>query len=88
MLNTETAVGIAAGVLTGISLLPQLIKMIKEKKATDISIPMLVTLLSGLVLWVWYGILKNDLPIIITNAFSITVNLLILIMRRFYKNKS
>lgn len=85
MAQLESIVGIAAGVCTAASLLPQLIKMIKEKKATDISIIMLVTLLSGLCLWIWYGIMKQDWPIILTNGFSLLINLLIIIMRWKYK---
>ena len=86
MPQTESIVGIVAGVLTGVSMIPQLVKMIREKKATDISLPMLLILLSGLAMWVWYGILKKDIPIIATNGFSIVVNLLIIIMSSFYKS--
>ncbi|HEV7782433.1 MAG TPA: SemiSWEET transporter [Chitinophagaceae bacterium] len=71
-------VGIGAGVLTGISMLPQLFKIIKEKKAENISYFMLFLLLAGLGGWVWYGILRNDYPIIITNGFSFLVNLTII----------
>lgn len=87
MFNIETIIGIVAGILTGISMLPQLIKMIREKKATDISVPTLITLLSGLAFWIWYGILKKDIPIIATNGFSMVVNLLIIIMRSRYNKK-
>jgi uncharacterized protein with PQ loop repeat len=41
-------VGIGAGICTGISLLPQLLKIIKEKKADAISWGMLAILLAGL----------------------------------------
>jgi MtN3 and saliva related transmembrane protein len=70
-------VGIGAGIFTGISMLPQLFKIIKSKKAEDISYFMLAILLVGVGGWVWYGIIKNDYPIIITNAFSFLVNLAI-----------
>jgi MtN3 and saliva related transmembrane protein len=85
-MNIENIIGIAAGVCTGTSLLPQLIKMIRERKATDISLPMLIILLAGLVLWIWYGILKKDWPIIATNGFSLLVNFLIIILRWHYKS--
>ena len=78
-------VGIAAGVLTSISLLPQLIKIIREKKAEDISYFMLIILLLGLSCWVWYGILRDDLPIIVTNSFSLLVNTLVIIFTIRYK---
>jgi len=71
-------IGIIAGICTGISLLPQLIKIIKDKKADDISWVMLIVLLAGLAGWVWYGILKEDYPIIITNSFSFLVNVAII----------
>ena len=79
--------GIAAGVLTAISLIPQLVKIIKEKKAEDISIVMLFVLLSGVALWVIYGILKKDYPIIVTNSFSFVVNIFTIIFGSIYKRK-
>jgi MtN3 and saliva related transmembrane protein len=80
-------VGIAAGIGTAVSLIPQLIKIIKEKKADDISYFMLFFLLSGLGGWIFYGILKNDLPLIITNSFSFIANLLIIGFAIKYKGK-
>ncbi|MES2655591.1 MAG: PQ-loop repeat-containing protein [Bacteroidota bacterium] len=38
-------IGIVAGVFTAFSLVPQLVKIIKEKKANNISITMLLVLL-------------------------------------------
>ncbi len=87
-MNTIQVLGFIAGIFTGISLLPQLIKIIKEKKSEEISIWMLLILMVGLALWTTYGILKNDLPIMITNSFSLTVNIIILILRFKYKEKS
>jgi MtN3 and saliva related transmembrane protein len=78
-------VGIAAGVFTSASLLPQLIKLLREKKAQDISMFFLIALMIGLALWVWYGVMKNDIPIIATNSFSIVVNLLMIIYGMKYK---
>jgi len=84
MENTEY-IGIAAGICTSVSLLPQLIKIIKEKKADDISYFMLAILITGLTGWVWYGIRKSDLPIILTNSFSVLVNILVIIFTAKYK---
>jgi MtN3 and saliva related transmembrane protein len=79
--------GIVAGIFTSVSLVPQLVKMVKEKKAAGISVLMIAILLVGLGLWIVYGFLKNDLPIIITNCFSFLVNLCILVMRFWYARK-
>jgi MtN3 and saliva related transmembrane protein len=80
-------IGIGAGVFTAISLIPQLVKIIREKKAEDISITMLVVLLAGVALWVVYGLLKKDYPIIITNSFSFLVNILTILFGSIYKQK-
>jgi MtN3 and saliva related transmembrane protein len=80
-----TYVGIFAGVCTCISLLPQLIKIIREKKAENISYLMLFILLTGVGTWIWYGTLKDDLPIIITNCVSFVINLLVIFFTMRYK---
>lgn len=81
----ENVLGIIAGVLTSISMIPQLIKVIKEKNVDDISLVMLLVLISGLSLWVWYGCMKNELPIILSNAFAVLVNISLLICYMIYK---
>ena len=80
-------IGIGAGILTGISMLPQLVKIIREKKAKDISFVMLIVLLTGVGGWIWYGILKEDYPIIVTNSFSFIVNLLVIGFSVLYRKK-
>lgn len=77
-----------AGVLTSISLLPQLIKIIRTKKADDISAFYLIILLTGLSLWVWYGLRRDDLPIILTNSVSLFLNVLVLCLGIIYKRQS
>ncbi|MES2725551.1 MAG: SemiSWEET transporter [Bacteroidota bacterium] len=71
-------IGIVAGVFTAFSLVPQLVKIIKEKKANDISIIMLLVLFIGIGFWIWYGVIKEDLPIIATNLASLIINLLVI----------
>ncbi|KAA0128950.1 hypothetical protein FY557_06890 [Chryseobacterium sp. SN22] len=84
----ENLLGIIAGALTSVAMLPQLIKVIKQKNAKDLSWGMLIVLISGLSLWVWYGFLKNELPIILSNAFAVIVNVTLLIFCIIYKKKS
>ena len=80
-------VGLAAGICTAVSLLPQIIKMIKERKAQDISLFYLIVLLCGLALWTYYGFLKQDVPIIATNIFSMVLNIVVIILSSIYKRK-
>ncbi|KPE50162.1 SemiSWEET transporter [Chryseobacterium indologenes] len=81
----ENLLGITAGVLTSISMIPQLIKVIRKKDVKDISLVMLLILISGLSLWVWYGIKKDELPIILSNSFAVLVNLSLLGCYILYK---
>ncbi len=87
-LDLTQVVGIVAGICTAISLLPQLLKIIRNKKADDISLFYLIILLCGLSLWIWYGILRDDVPIIATNSFSLLLNITIIILGIRYKRRS
>ena len=82
-----TLVGVAASVLTAFSLLPQLIKIIKEKKADDVSLGMLLILLAGLSLWIVYGFMIEDKIIIFSNIFSVVINVSVLILTIIFKNR-
>ncbi|KMQ60511.1 MtN3 and saliva related transmembrane protein [Chryseobacterium sp. BLS98] len=81
----ENVLGIIAGILTSISMIPQLIKVVKDKNVDDISLVMLLVLISGLSLWVWYGLIKDELPIILSNAFAVLVNISLLICYMIYR---
>jgi MtN3 and saliva related transmembrane protein len=87
LMNATQILGLAAGICTATSLLPQVIKTLKEKKAEDVSIIMLLVLQAGLILWIIYGIKRNDFPIIITNCFSLLVNITMVILRIKYSRK-
>jgi MtN3 and saliva related transmembrane protein len=83
-MDTIQLLGITAGVITSLSSLPQLIKILKEKKAEDVSLPMLIILILGVILWIVYGCFKKDAAIIITNALSLSLNTVVLFLRIKY----
>jgi len=85
--NFTEIIGLAAGICTAVSLLPQIIKIIKEKAAQDISLFYLLVLLCGLGLWTYYGFLKNDVPIIATNIFSMVLNIVVIVLGLIYGRK-
>ena len=62
--------GYMAGALTTFSFIPQIIRVFKTKSAHDISLIFNVTLFVGILLWLAYGILSKDKPIIIWNAIA------------------
>ncbi len=84
---SDEIVGILAGVLTSTAMIPQLVKTVKEKNAENISPFMVIILILGTGTWSYYGVLKDDLPIIITNGFSCLVNSVMLFFKvKFSKN--
>ncbi len=87
-MNTTTIVGIVATICTGVWMVPQLTKLIKEKKADGISVFMLLVLFIGVGCWVAYGILKKDWIIIISNSFSFIVNMVLTILTIRFKKKA
>ena len=83
-MSIEEIVGIGAGICTATSLLPQVIKTIQTKEAEEVSIGMLLTLMAGLVLWIVYGWMKQDIPILVTNSFSLLLNVIMIFLRIKY----
>ncbi|WP_346239118.1 SemiSWEET family sugar transporter [Niabella insulamsoli] len=84
-MDTNTIIGVVASACTGVSLLPQLIKILREKKSSDLSLWVLLILISGLALWVTYGVLIDDWIIIISNSISLLINLCVLGFNTYYK---
>lgn len=72
-LSTTDLLGIVAGSLTTASFLPQVVKAWRSGHTKDVSIFMFLLLFIGLVLWIAYGIVKGDMPIVLANAISIAL---------------
>lgn len=80
-------VGFIAGICTSSSLIPQLVKTIKRKKAEDVSVIMFIVMMTGNSLWIYYGFDKSDIPIIVTNFLALSLNIAMLILKfRFRKS--
>lgn len=86
MFSWTDALGIVAGICTTVSVVPQIKKAWKTKKVEDVSPVMFGILMLGVFLWVVYGILRNDLPIIATNGASLALNSFMLYLMIRYRN--
>ena len=62
------SLGFAAGALVAGAFLPQIIRVFKLKSAYEISLPFTILLLSGIIIWIVYGISFGLLPVIIWNC--------------------
>ena len=74
-------IGLAAGFLTTVSLVPQAMKIWKTRSAKDVSKRMFIAFCSGVALWLAYGVLQGELPIIVWNSVSLALGLMILAMK-------
>ena len=79
--------GLIASVLTTLAAVPQLIKIIKEKKAENISLLWIFILFLGLCGWIYYGILKKDMIIFISNLLAALINAGIAVSAIKYKQE-
>ena len=79
-----TLIGGAAGFFTSIAIIPQMIKTWKTRHARDLSIWQQIIIIVGLSLWLCYGILLNDLPLILSNSFTLICYGLLLTMKIVY----
>jgi MtN3 and saliva related transmembrane protein len=77
-------IGLLAGFCTTVSFVPQLIKVATTKKVRDISLHMYAVLATGIFLWLVYGILIGEFPVIVANAVSFVLCALILMYKVVY----
>jgi MtN3 and saliva related transmembrane protein len=78
--------GLVAGACTSSSLVPQLVTTVKKKKAEDVSIMMFVVMLTGNALWTYFGFVKSEIPIIVTNLVALALNTALIVLHIKYKN--
>jgi MtN3 and saliva related transmembrane protein len=80
-METITILGYCAGFLTTLAFLPQVIKVWKTDSTKDISLLMFSMMCTGILLWLYYGILLKEMPIILTNAVTLVLASIILFFK-------
>lgn len=84
-MNALVILGLLAATLTTMAFVPQVHKTWKSKSAKDLSLGMYLIFTAGVILWLVYGILKADIPIIAANAVTLSLTLVLLYFKVFYK---
>ena len=84
---SPTTLGLLAGTITSIASIPQVVKTYRTRHVRDISIwqPLLITV--GVTLWMLYGIIINDLPLIVANVVPLICNALLTGMKFSYSRE-
>ena len=77
--------GMTAGCLTTGSFIPQAIKIMRTRDVSGISLLMYIALAVGLMLWLLYGIINEQISIIAANGVTLALVLIILVMKIRYR---
>lgn len=78
-------IGYIAGILIIISLIPQIIKSWKTKSTTDLSLTRYLIYVVGVVMWLIYGIVIKNNPMIVMNTINLTLALSVVYLKLKYK---
>ena len=84
-MNITTIIGLFAAFCTTLSFLPQAIKTISTKDTSGISLSMYSLFTIGTVLWLAFGIMTNNLPVILANCVTTVLSLIILVYKIKYR---
>ena len=77
-MDNTTIIGSLAAVLTTISFIPQAVRVIRTRHTRDLSLWMYLILTTGVLLWLVYGILLQNYPMIYANGITLVFTLIIL----------
>ncbi len=74
-------IGFLAAFICSVSMTPQVVKIYRTKKTSDLSLGAFGILASGLFLWFVYGLLIHSIPVIVGNGIGVGFTLYIIIMK-------
>jgi MtN3 and saliva related transmembrane protein len=74
-------VGVAAGLCSMVSFVPQIGKILKTKSAEGVSLKMFSVTVTAFVLWTIYGVLLASWPIAASNAICLCLALTVVALR-------
>ncbi len=80
-MNAAEPVGLVAASFTTIAFLPQVVRTIRTRDTAAISLWTYLLFCTGVALWLAYGLLRADLPIILANALTLAFAGAVLVMK-------
>lgn len=84
-MNSIQLLGLAAGSLTTAAFLPQVIKTWKSRSAKDLSLGMFSLFCLGVALWLTYGLIVKDIPVIAANLLTLMLASTLLFFKLRFK---
>ena len=84
-MNTADLIGSLAACLTTLSFVPQAWLTFKTRDVSGVSLGMYSVFTVGVALWLAYGVLLRSWPMVIANAITLVLALMILAMKLIYR---
>ena len=81
-------IGSIAGTLTTLSFVPQVVRIWRTRHADDISTSMFVIFITGVTLWLFYGISLGAWPVIIANSITLVLASAVLVLKFYFQHKN
>ena len=79
-MNWVTIIGFGAALCSAVSFVPQAWRVVKTRDTKALSAPMYALTTVGFLLWLVYGIMKGEWPLILTNGICLVLAAFILTM--------
>ena len=84
-MNAIQLLGLLAGSLTTAAFLPQVFKTWKSRSAKDLSLGMFSLFCLGVAMWLVYGLMVNDIPVIAANLVTLLLASTLLFFKLRFK---
>lgn len=81
MTTLHLCIGSIAAVCTTLAFVPQVVQSWRTRDLSGISLPMYTIFTIGVLLWLIYGILIRDWPVIIANAITAMLASVVLLLK-------
>ena len=88
MTDTKDVFGYLGMVCLTITLIPQLVKVYRTKRAEDLSYIFLLLNVFTCICFLTYGIILNEIPLIIANTIVITQTIVLILLKYKLSNKT
>jgi len=75
------ALGFIAGLCTTLSLVPQVIKVIRTRQTKDIALGMYILMVVGVFFWLLYGISVRSLSVMVSNSVTLVLSSIVLVYK-------
>ena len=80
-MNLAKLIGLIAAACTTLAFIPQVARSWRTRATADLSLGMCLVMTTGIGLWLVYGLMIHDLPLILANIVTFLFSLALLLLK-------